>query len=180
MTNKNDWSDELAQLAEKLRDPFKMRMTVAGVMVAFMCFAINDPIHGRMKRSNRELNQLKTTVRTAEEVILLREKFAEVEDRILRGTSNDVVVSHLIDIVRSQGVELMRIDAQAPERLGPMQSVSVTMDVNGSFDALTALLHQLDSDQYLMRVDTVAITPPERDRTVPTMNVTIQIMKDAA
>ena len=180
MTKKSDWRSELDQVAEKLRDPFKMRMTVAGVTVAIMCFAINDPIHGRMKRSNRDLNQMKTTVRTAEEVMLLRDKFAEVEDRIIKGKSNDVVVSHLIDIVRSEPVELMRIDAQAPERLGPIQSVRVTIDVNGSFDALTGLLHRFDSDQYLMRVETVAISPPERDRTVPMMNVTIQIMKDAA
>jgi hypothetical protein len=113
-------------------------------------------------------------------VLLLRDKYAEVEDRILKGTSNDVVVSHLIDIVRSEPVELMRIDAQAPERLGPMQSVRVTIDVNGSFQSLTRLLRRFDTDQYLIRVETIAISPPERDRTVPTMGVSLQIIKDAS
>lgn len=180
MTKKSDWRSELEQVAEKLRDPFKMRMTVAGVMVAIMCFAINDPIHGRMKQSKHELNKLKTTVRTAEEVMLLRDRFAEVEGRIIVGESNDVVVSHLIDIVRSEKVELMRIDAQPPERLGPIQSVRVTIDVNGSFESLTQLLRRFDSDQYLIRVDSVAISPAERDRTVPAMNVNLQIIKDAS
>ncbi len=133
MAKKDDWRSELEQVADKLRDPFKMRMTVAAVMVGIMCFAINDPIHGRMKHSKRELNRMKSTVQTAEEVMLLRAKFDAVEDRIMRGNSNDVVVSHLIDIVRSESVDLMRIDAQAPERLGPMKSVRVTIDVNGSF-----------------------------------------------
>jgi hypothetical protein len=180
VTKKSDWRSELEQVAEKLRDPFKMRMAVAGVMVAIMCFAINDPIQGRVKRSKRELNQMKTTVRTAEEVILLRDKFAAVEDRIIKGKNNDVVVSHLIDIVRSEPVDLMRIDAQAPARLGPMQSVRVTIDVNGSFDALTGLLHRFDSDPYLIRVETVAISPADRDRPVPTMNVNLQLLKDAS
>jgi hypothetical protein len=180
MTKKSDWRAEIEQLAEKLRDPFKMRMTVAGAMVAIMCFGINDPIHGRMKRSKHELNEMKTTVQTAEEVMLLRDKFEEVEDRIMKGKSNDVIVSHLIDIVRSEPVELMRIDAQTPQRLGPMQSVSVMIDVNGSFEALTQLLYRFDANQYLIRVDTVAISPAERDEATPTMSVTLQIMKDAA
>lgn len=179
MASNSDWRGELEQVAEKLRDPFKMRMAVAGVMVAIMCFAINDPIHGRMKRSTRDLHQTKLTVRTAEEVMLLRDKYAAVEDRIIKGHSNDVVVSHLIEIVRSEPVDLMRIDAQAPEKIGPLQSVRVNIDVNGSFESLIKLLHRFDSDHYLIRVETVAISPPERDRSTPTMNVNLQIIKDA-
>lgn len=170
----------MEQLAEKLRDPFRMRMTVAGITVVIMCFVINDPIHGRMKKVRRELDQMKQTVRTAEEVMLLRDRMADVDDRILRSKSNDVIVSHLIDLVRNEDVELMRIDAQSPEKLGTLQSVQVTINVNGSFESLTRLLHRFDSDQYLNRVETVSITPPERTRTVPTMSVSIRILKDAA
>ncbi len=180
MSKESDWRKELEQVAEKLRDPFKMRMTVAVVTAAVMCFAISDPIHGRMKRHKNELNDMKTVVRTAEEVVLLRDRFVPVENRIVTGKSNDVIVSHLIDIVRSEPVELMRIDAQAPERLGPLQSVRVSMDVEGSFEALQTLLHRFDSDHFLMRVDTISISPPELNETVPTMNVTLQILKDAA
>jgi len=180
MSKQSDWRAELEQVAEKLRDPFRMRMTVAVVTVIVMCFAINDPIHGRMKKVRRELDQMKQTVRMAEEVMLLRDRMADVEDRILKSKTNDVVVSHLIELVRSEDVELMRIDAQAPQKIGLLQSVQVSLDVNGSFDALTQLLHRLDCDRYLNRVETISITPPERDRTVPTMSISIRILKDAA
>lgn len=179
MTKNNDWRSELTQVAEKLRDPFKMRMTVAAITVAIMCFVINDPIQGRMKRSKRELNETKSMVHQAEEVVLLRERFTEVEDRIMKGKGNDVVVSHLIEIVRSEPVELMRIDAQVPERLGPMQSVRVNLEANGSFQSLARLLHRFDTDNYLIRTDSVAIKPAERNRSTPSMAVTLQVMKDA-
>ena len=52
MSKNSDWRSELEQVAAKLRDPFKMRMAVAGVTLAVMCFGINDPIHGRMKRNH--------------------------------------------------------------------------------------------------------------------------------
>lgn len=180
MSSNSDWRAELEQVAEKLRDPFKMRMAVAGVTLAIMCFAINDPIQARMKRSTQDLNRMKQTVRTAEEVMLLRNHFDAIEDRIMKGKSNDVVVSHLINIVRSEPVDLMRIDAQAPERLGQMQSVRVSIDVNGSFEALIGLLHRFDADQYLIRVEAVAINPPERDHSTPKMSVSLQIIKDAS
>lgn len=180
MSTNSDWRSELEQVASKLRDPFKMRMAIAGVTLAVMCFAINDPIQARMKSSNRELNRMKKTVQTAEVVMLLRDHFAGIEDRIMKGKSNDVVVSHLIDIVRSEPVDLMRIDAQAPERIGQMQSVRVAIDVNGSFEALVKLLHRFDSDDYLIRVETVDISPPERDRSTPKMGVSLQILKDAS
>ena len=79
MSKKSDWRSELEQVAAKLRDPFKMRMAVAGVTLAVMCFAINDPIHGRMKRSTRELNRMKKTMQTAEEVMLLRDQLARLK-----------------------------------------------------------------------------------------------------
>lgn len=178
-SKQSDWRAELEQLAEKLRDPFRMRMTVASVTVIVMCFAINDPIHGRMKSVRRDLDQMKQTVRMAEEVMLLRTRMSDVEDRILKSKTNDVVVSHLIELIRSEEVELMRIDAQTPQKIGLLQSVQVSLDVNGSFEALTRLLHRFDCDRFLNRVDTVSITPPERDQTVPTMSVSIHILKDA-
>ena len=119
-------------------------------------------------------------MQTAEEVMLLRDHVGAIEDRILKGQSNDVVVSHLIDIVRSEPVDLMRIDAQAPEQLGQMQSVRVTIDVHGSFEALTGLLHRFDADHYLIRVESVDISPPERDRSTPKMGVSLQMIKDAS
>lgn len=180
MSKQSDWRAELEQLAEKLRDPFRMRMTVALVTVVIMCFAINDPIHGRMKRVRRELNQMEQVVQTAEQVMLLRERIADVDDRILRGKSNDIIVSHLMELVRSEDVELMRIDVQTPEKLGTLQSVQVTLDVDGEFSALMHLLHRFDCDDYLNRVETVSIKPPERERTVSAMSVSLRVLKDAA
>lgn len=181
MTKKNtDWKSELHQVVEVLRNPFKMRVIVVGVTLAVMCFAINDPLQGKMQQADRELGRMKATVRSAEEVMLLRSHFETVEDRIIKGKSSDVVVSHLIDLVRQEPVELMRIDAQAAERLGPMYSIRVAIDVHGSFDALTRLLHRFDFDRYLIRVETVSIEPPKRDGLDPSMSVSLQMIKDAA
>ena len=98
MAAQKDWKSELGQVAEFLRDPFKMRMAVAGITLAVMSFAINDPLQGKMQASNRELTKLKTTVQSAEQVMLLRDHMGQVEDRIFVGKGSDAVVSHLIEL----------------------------------------------------------------------------------
>ena len=50
MSNKKDWRAELEQVAEKLRDPIRMRLAVAAVAVAIMYFGISEPLYGRMKQ----------------------------------------------------------------------------------------------------------------------------------
>jgi hypothetical protein len=72
----------------------------------------------------------------------------------------------------------MRIDAEAPSRLGPIQSVRVSIDVCGSFEALAKLVYRLESDFYLLRIETVAISPPERDNPHPSMQLQLRALKD--
>lgn len=178
MSNNKDWREELGQVAEQLRDPFRMRIAVAGVTLAIMYFAITSPLHGRMKDSQRDFDRMKSTTRTAKEVLLLRSHLDNIDNRIFRGKSNDVVLSHLIGLIRTEPVDLLRIDAEAPTRLGPIQSLRISLDVAAPFDDLTRLLHRLESDYYLMRVETVSISPPQRDAPHPSMQLQVRIMKD--
>jgi hypothetical protein len=178
MAAKKNWKSELGQVADFLRDPFKMRMAVAGITLAVMSFAINDPLQGKMQASNRELSKLQTTVQAAEQVMLLRDHMEQVEDRVFKGKGNDAVVSHLIELVRSEPVDLMRIDAAPPSKLGPMMSVRVTMDILGSYQSLLQLLHRFDSDHYLIRVEDLTISPPTQNRSTSSLSVALRIMKE--
>ena len=176
MSNRKDWRAELEQVAEKLRDPMRMRIAVAAVAVAVMYFGISEPLYGRMKQHTRDLKQLETAVSTAEEVLLLRDHLEVVEPRILKSDGDDVVVAHLIEIVREHSVDLMRIDAETPERLGPMKTIAVSLDLSGSFVALTKVLHRFESDPYLLRVETISISPGDRSQSMPTMQLTLKML----
>lgn len=178
MAKKKDIKEELAQVAEYLRDPFHMRMAVAGLTLAIMVFAVSNPLHGHMKREKKELDRLKTTVRAAEELQLLQTHLESIEPRVIQGNSNDVIVSHLIETIRKQPVDLMRIDAEAPTRHGPMQCVRISIEALGKTDELIGLLHVLETDPHMVRVETVVINPPEKDRTTPSMAITLRMLKD--
>lgn len=176
MSTKKDWRAEFEQVAEKLRDPMRMRIAVGGVALMIMYFGISEPLYGRMKRENRQLQQLKMTVATAEEVLLLRDHLKAVEPRILKSDGDEFVVAHLIEMVREQSVDLMRIDAETPQRVGPMKTISVSLDLSGSFLALTKTLQRFESDPYLIRVETISISPGDRSQSTPTMQLTLKML----
>ncbi|MGB7344008.1 MAG: hypothetical protein WBD20_07330 [Pirellulaceae bacterium] len=178
MSNKKDWRAELDQAAEHLRDPLRMRIAVAGVALVVMFFAVSEPLHGRIKDRKRDLNDLENTTKVAEEVLLLRAHMDKVEPGILRGGNNDAIRSHLINLVRAEDTDLIRIDASAPERLGPIESIHVKMAVSGSFSALSRLLQNIESSPLLTRIESIDISPAEKDKKSTSMNLSLRMLKD--
>lgn len=181
MSKKNkesDWRQELEQIAEKLRDPLRMRVAVALVMVCAMFFMISEPLHGRTKKTRRELNQFREQVRTAQEVELLQVAFQHIDSKVFQQEGNDQVTKFLIDLFRETPVDLLLINAEAPQRLGPLYSVRVKMDFAGEFSELNAALFLLESQNELVRVESVQIKPAERGSALPTMQLTIRMLKE--
>lgn len=177
-TKSGDWRSELEQFAEHLRDPFRMRVAVAVVMVTVMFFAISEPLHGKAKRTRRELSQFKEKVRTANEVELLQIAFENVDARVFQQEGNDQVTKFLIDLFRESPADLLQINAESPKRLGPLYSVRVKMDFVGKFSDLNEVLFKLESQTELVRIETFQIKPAERGSALPTMQLSIRMLKE--
>ncbi|WP_182870837.1 GspMb/PilO family protein [Rhodopirellula sp. JC639] len=175
---KKDWRQELQQAAEQLRDPLRMRIAVALVMVVLMFFAISEPLHGKTKKTRRDLQQLRAKVKTAEEVMLLEDALEHVRPRIIQGEGNDAVTSFFIDLFRDGGADLLQINAEAPQRLGPIYNVRVTLDLEGEFSQLNDALFLLESQPELIRVETLVINPAERGDAKPTMQLSVRMLKE--
>ena len=175
---KKSWQQELKQAAEHLRDPFRMRVAVALTMVAIMFFAISEPLHGKAKRSRHELQQLREKVKTAEEVLLLKDALDHVESRLIQGHGNDAVTGFFIELFRDCDADLLQINAEAPQRLGPIYHVRVTLDLAGSFAELNQALFCLESQPKLIRVETLQINPGQRGTQRPMMQLSVRLLKE--
>lgn len=175
---KKDWRKDLQEVAEKLRDPFRMRMTVALIMIVIMFFAISEPLHGKTKKSRRDLQQLRDKAKTAEEVLLLQDALETIDARIVRGEGNDAVTGFFIDLFRESDVDLLQVNAEAPQRLGPIYSVRVTLDLAGEFFELNKALYRLESQPELVRVEMLQINPAERGAAGPMMQLSVRLLKE--
>ncbi|MEO1525341.1 MAG: hypothetical protein AAFX06_07885 [Planctomycetota bacterium] len=176
---KQDWREELKQVADQLRDPVRMRIVVAFVAIAIMMFGINDPLHGRTKKSRRSLKELQQRVSTAEEVLLLRDSMENLESRIIQGEGSDPVTSFFINLFRQSPVDFNQINVEAAQRLGPVYSVRTTIDLSGSFEELSQALHLIESQDELLRIESLKISPAERGAP-PSMQLAIRLLKEKA
>lgn len=177
---KGDFKAELEQLAEKLRDPFRMRMTVACLAAAVLVLGISDQLESKIKRSKSETRRLKSTISTAEEIELMRVSLEQVEPKVLEGKGTDAILKHLIVRFRETPISLMRIEPDAPVRVGPFESVRVTAEFHGEFADFHKLLADLDNDPKLLRVESVAIDAPKQADKPATMQLVVRMMEESA
>ena len=177
---KQDWREELKQVADQLRDPIRMRIAVAFVAIAIMLFGINDPLHGRTKKSRRSLNELRQRVQTAEEVLLLRASMEDLESRIIQGEGSDPITSFFIALFRQSPVDLNQINVEAAQRLGPVYSVRTTIDLSGTFEELNDALYLIESQPELLRIESIQVSPAERGDSEPVMQLAIRVLKEKA
>ena len=177
---KQDWRQELQQLSEQLRDPIRMRLAVAFVTIVILLFGISDPLHGRTRKARRSLNELRQRVSTAEEVLLLRASMEDVRSRILQGEGSDPVTDFFMQLLRQSPVDLNQINVEAAQRLGPLYSVRTTIDLSGSYEELNEVLHLIESQPELLRIESLQISPSDRSDAEPIMQLAIRVLKEKA
>lgn len=175
----SDWRTELAQLAEKLRDPFKMRMTVACAAAAIFVLGISDPMEKRIRESKTVTKRWEGKIKTAREIELLQTSLASVEPKMMKGEGTDDVLKHLIQIFRSHPMNLMRMEPEPPQAIGPFKSVRVTAEMEGEYVNLQSLLLRLESDPHLIRIETLSIEANKQGSGPARMQLVIRMLQES-
>lgn len=175
---KKDWRTECTAAADSLRDPFRMRLLVAGVFAALMFFVIGEPSHGKLQRKRRELTQLKQQLATVEQVSLLESRVAELTPRLITGVGTDPVLNHMLAVIRRSSADLVRMDAESAVRLGPYEAVRLQIELTGSFAALDEVLHEINHDTLLLRIDSFALASDPRDPRQTSLQLSVMMLKE--
>ncbi|QEG38584.1 hypothetical protein [Roseimaritima ulvae] len=173
-----NWRSECAALADSLREPFRMRLLVAGGFAALMFFVIGEPSHGKLQRGHRELRQWKQQIATAEQVALLDSRVAELTPRLITGSGTDPVLNHMLTVIRNSAADLVRLDAEAAARLGPYEAVRLQIELTGSFAALDQVLQKINNDSLLLRMDSFVMTADQRDPSQTSLQLTVLMLKE--
>ncbi len=175
---KKDWRSECTAVADSLRDPFRMRLLVAGIFAALMFFAIGEPSHGKLQRSRRDLKQWKQQVATAEQVALLDTRVAQLTPRLISGHGTDPVLNHMLAVIRKSSADLVRMDAESAVKLGPYEAVRLQIELIGSFAALDQVLHEINNDSLLLRIDSFSLAADQRDPSQTLLQLTVLMLKE--
>ena len=168
---------ELQKLVESLRDPLRLRILVTCLALAVAYFAVYSPLNGKIQRQTRRLNEERQREKLAQEVEFLRAQVDTFEQRLQAGSDANEWVQYALDGIRALPIQLVNFDSDSTQRVGPYEAVVFRVEVSGDADGLDALLHWLETNERLFRVDSLKIEPARRQDELRVMQVTFLGLK---
>ncbi len=151
--------DSPRSLADQIRDPARLRILAAGLMLAVGYLGIYLPMSGHLDESGRALQKERKRQALFAEADCLRSQVERFADRVPANTDNNEWVQYVLQGVRKYPVKMIALDSGTSERLGPYQAVLLNVELEGNYGDLDAFLAWIESNRRLFRVDSAKIAP---------------------
>jgi hypothetical protein len=171
------YKTQVAKAAEQLRDPFRFRMFVALIVLAIGYFAIYTPLADRIAGRKRVLKQEEDRDALFQEVGMLRAQRDLVENRLVKDTDANEWIQYVLNGVRRLPLTLINLDSNSERRVGIYRAVAMRLEVSGEMRDLDSLLHWLETNERLFRIETVNVAAHRTEDTRRVMQLTILGLK---
>jgi Tfp pilus assembly protein PilO len=163
--------------AEWLRNPSNLRIVATSVVLVVGYMLIYSPLSASIDESARKLGAEKKRLEAACEIEFLREQYQTFKDRLPTKTDTNEWVQYVLAGVRRFPLNLTALDPEPVRDVGPYKAVVLRIDITGTLLDMNQFLHWLETNDRLMRVDTVSVQPDQKkDGTLTMRLVVIGIM----
>ena len=112
-----------------------------------------------MDSTNRNLNKERKRLELGCEVEQLRSQFNRFKNRIPKQRDANEWVPYVLDGVRKFPLTLLKWNGDELRDVGPYKVVVLRLELEGTFSGMDSMLDWLETNERLIRVDTVKIAP---------------------
>ncbi|HZU36951.1 MAG TPA: type 4a pilus biogenesis protein PilO [Gemmataceae bacterium] len=144
---------------ERLHNPFRLRLGMTVLALAIGYVAIYWPLSNRIEASDDRRAHDEQRLALARRIEELRAQYQQVANRLPAGADTQELVNYLLGGVRGRPVRLAQLKPVATGTLGPYRTVTLSLDLEGSFQDLCDFLRWLETNQRLLRVDGMHLAP---------------------
>jgi hypothetical protein len=169
--------EDLQKWADRLRDPWRMRLAVTGLLLAVGYMALYVPLSGRLAQTMGQLNVERQRQETHQDVEFLLTQAEMFQSRIPEGTDANEWVQYVIDGVRQYPVKLVNLDSAPSRSVGPFRAVAMRLDLDGQMRDLDALMLWFETNERLFRIESAMIEPSREGGTRRSMHITLLGLK---
>jgi hypothetical protein len=141
------------------------------LLIGYACVYL--PLEGAIAETDRQLQLEQQHLQLVRDTGELRNQFARLRASLPDKTDPNEWVQYVLGGIRQFPVKLVNLDSEAPRTLGPYRVVVLRVELEGGFDDLNRLLHWLETNQRLMRVDTIKVEPNRRNESTLVMQMTV-------
>jgi hypothetical protein len=148
-----EWKRQFDDVVTQLRDPFKLRVTVIGVVCLLGFGLIYRPYNQQLTSIRREL----ATAQDREALLDHVEKLRSARTKILKvfPEKGDVNfwTEYFLTGIRDSGVQLRALETKIrPQKAGNLQGLYLDIEADGSYENLYKLINWIEHSRYFTRV----------------------------
>jgi len=157
----------------QLRNPLKLRLTLCVAILAAWYLLFFSPLGGQMAVTTARTDKECQRIATAREIEQLRKSLNPYRDRVAAKSDPNELIQQVMDHIRPTAFRLIDLKPEKPKDLGPFEAIGLRLVFEGSFAELDAFLTWVQTDQRLMRIDSLKVEPHPRDQTKLAIQLTL-------
>lgn len=177
MRPQENYQAELREIANRLRDPVRLRIALCGLALVVAYFGVYGPLSSRIEAATRKRQAAERRMTTAQDVEFLRAQAAMIESRVGPSSDANESVHYVLDGIRALPVQLVRLDSDAAVSVGPYEAVVLRVELEGRVQHLDAFLEWLETNERLFRVDSFKLRSSRGKMGEPTMQLVFLALK---
>ena len=157
MSEKTSKSSLPRQVLTLLRNPTRLRLALSAAILLSWYFGVYSPTSEHMTLASTPTDSERKRAVTAREIEKLRSILNPCQDRIPDQAGLNELIQYVMAHVRTLPINLIDLKPGKVKDLGPYDNLNLRLQFESTYEDLDALLHWVETNQRLLRVDTLKI-----------------------
>ena len=157
MSEKTSKSSLPRQVLTLLRNPTRLRLALSAAILLSWYFGVFSPTSEYMTLASTRTDSERKRAVTAREIEKLRSILNPCQDRIPDQSGLNELIQYVMAHVRTLPINLIDLKPGKVKDLGPYDNLNLRLQFESTYEDLDALLHWVETNQRLLRVDTLKI-----------------------
>jgi hypothetical protein len=168
----------LKNILRRFHDPAQLRWILTGLVVAIAIVGVYLPLSGRADDMERKATHEKERLALIKDLEHLREDYKEIKKHLPTKWVPSDWAAYLSDGTRKhEGLTLIGLETQSTRSMPPFKLAVFMLVLDGTFPLFDDYLRWLDTNDKILRVDTVKIEPSDRGDTL-SMKILVQCVME--
>jgi Tfp pilus assembly protein PilO len=150
-------------ILEQLRQPLKLRLLLCSAIITGWYVLFFSPLSEQTTAATGKIVTERKRVATARQIEQLKKAMAPYKGRVHAGTDINELMQHVIAHMRSSPLKLLDLKPEKPKDLGPYETLGLKLTLEGRFADFDEFLKWVETDQRLLRIDTIKLDPVTKD-----------------
>jgi hypothetical protein len=157
MSEKTSKSSVQRQVLTLLRNPTRLRLALSSAILLSWYFGVYSPTSEYITLASTRTDSERKRAVTAREIEKLRSILNPCQDRIPDQAGLNELIQYVMAHVRTLPINLIDLKPGKVKDLGPYDNLNLRLQFESTYEDLDALLRWVETNQRLLRVDTLKI-----------------------